>query len=204
MAQKNPDNVYGERRKMGNRPVGSPEPITDLKRELLMKRKIVRGLNAVEKAITQEDMTPLYAFYYRSITATDYFPIILLIDARDSLDGARFRYPPFQKASARPGKKPRPSQAKGDTYIAGIRLDTLGPITLMNIMERFGGRKSINLREAETLQLFTKEGYRIYDTRKMREFSYIPTEELLNVQFAPWSPQAGATAKGTLQRRGRT
>jgi hypothetical protein len=171
----------------------SPGLAKAMKLKILQKRKKVKGFG--KGGISKDTISPVYSFYYRSRTANEQFPIILLLD-RGTVDKARFRYPPFQQHSLRPRKvrrkrkdgrpytktlapKPVRSKAKGDTYIAGILLDTLSPNIVIALLDRFGSVPVLTLKDALRITGFTTQKYRIYDTRKLRDLSILDPADII-------------------------
>ena len=151
----------------------------EIKANILQKSKVLRNIRKVDPT---EGISPVYTFYYRGAKSGDQFPIILLVERRGS-PSPRFKYPKFQQHSLG-FKKPIPSKAKGETYIAGLLLDTLSPSLATTLVERFKNVPIIPLEAALRITQLTKQNYRVYDTRKIRRFSVIDPEDfILNLDF---------------------
>ncbi len=124
-----------------------------------------KGKSFRARHISRIKGTSVYTFHYRSKTATDVYPLVMLVGR--ARGGPYFRYPPSDT-----------SRAKGDTYLAAINLGLVTPSTRKYLLMRFGGQPYIPTGEAKKLA-FLNIMYRVYDTRKLRGLQPVSVQKYL-------------------------
>ena len=134
--------------------------------ELIANSIAFKGKSLRVRDISRIRGTSVYSFHYRSATANDVYPLVMLVGR--ALGGPYFRYP----------KTPN-SRAKGDTYLAAINLSDLSDGEKKYLLTNYGSQPYITTGEAHKLS-FLKIVYRIYDTRKLRALQPVDAVKYLN------------------------
>ena len=70
-------------------------------------------------------------------------------------------------------KKPRKSLAVGNQYFAGIRLDTLAPFLVSELISRYGKRRNVTMLDALKIKFYSGEGYRVFNKNYVSNFAAI-------------------------------
>tara|TARA_R110000824_G_scaffold315658_1_gene502818 strand:- start:31 stop:624 length:594 start_codon:yes stop_codon:yes gene_type:complete len=78
-------------------------------------------------------------------------------------------------------KKPRKSTKVGNQYFAAIRLDSLAPFLVSELISRYGKRRYITMNDALKIKFFTGQGYRIFNKNFVSNFTSIDPDEYINV-----------------------
>ncbi len=109
----------------------------------------------------------IYSFFYRSSTATEANPLVLVLHGG-----------PWKSN----GKWGRPSRR----YLIGIALDELGVTSRNNIIRELGPRKTVTLQDVENLDEVVLPGnreefLRTYDLRKIRSLHTIEINKYLGL-----------------------
>tara|TARA_R110000744_G_scaffold163883_5_gene280971 strand:- start:824 stop:1228 length:405 start_codon:yes stop_codon:yes gene_type:complete len=103
--------------------------------------------NSVESVVGN-----MYTFTYKSATANEGHPVILNVRRRG---GNRL------------------FQAKGNTYMAGITLNSLDTGSRQLIIEKLGEKRKISYSMIKRLRKVFKANYRVYNFTKMQHLSLI-------------------------------
>lgn len=134
-------------------------------RELIADSLAFKGKSFRARHISRIKGTSVYTFHYRSKTATDVFPLVMLVGR--ARGGPYFRYPKTDR-----------SRAKGDTYLAAINLSLVTPGARKYLLAKYGEQPYIPTGEAKKLE-FLSITYRIYDTRKLRSLQPVSVQKYL-------------------------
>jgi hypothetical protein len=77
-------------------------------------------------------------------------------------------------------KTPRKSTALGNQYFAAIRLDTLAPFLVSELIERYGKRRYVTMIDALKIKFYNGEGYRIFNKNYVSNFAALDPDDYLN------------------------
>jgi len=77
-------------------------------------------------------------------------------------------------------KKPRKSTKLGNQYFAAIRLDSLAPFLVSELISRYGNRRYITMTDALKIKFYTGQGYRIFDKNFVSNFASLDPNIYLN------------------------
>jgi hypothetical protein len=75
------------------------------------------------------------------------------------------------------GRKPRHSKALGEKYFAAIRLDTLAPFLVAELISRYGKRRYVTMRDALKIKFYNGEGYRVFNYDYVDDFHTISPDD---------------------------